>query len=348
VTYGGDLDTARALLADLEPDGGPADRTIMLARAALLYFTGDLDAAREVSDRVRPLMVESDADRQVLDLVALQGLVAHNRGEWYQQLRSELRRAREDPALASAVFDSHLCVAEYLLYGPIPYPEVIELATALRDTAARAGAMRAVAFATALIGEAALLADDLDLAERQLRDSLDLHSEIGAPGGEAHALQRLAEVSLARGDRAGASRLLDRALPLARWSNMAMHLIRRVYGTMIIAADGPDAARAVVDRARATVSQTGKCFFCEIMLTVPAAIACADVGDVEDAKSYLAAAEDSAELWQGTAWQAAILEARAHLARAEGDEAQAARLLADAAAIFEDAGQPRDAARCRA
>jgi len=164
-------------------------------------------------------MVESDADRQVLDLVALQGLVAHNRGEWYQQLRSELRRAREDPALASAVFDSHLCVAEYLLYGPIPYPEVIELATALRDTAARAGAMRAVAFATALIGEAALLADDLDLAERQLRDSLDLHSEIGAPGGEAHALQRLAEVSLARGDRAGASRLLDRALPLARWSN---------------------------------------------------------------------------------------------------------------------------------
>lgn len=127
-----------------------------------------------------------------------------------------------------------------------------------------------------------------------------------------------------------------------------MHLIRRVYGTMIIAADGPDAVRAVVDRARATVSQTGKCFFCEIMLTVPAAIACADVGDVEDAKMYLAAAEDSAELWQGTAWQAAILEARAHLARAEGDEAQAARLLADAAAIFEDAGQPRDAARCRA
>jgi hypothetical protein len=147
LAYGGDLDAARALLSGLEPDGSPADRTIMLARAALLYFTGDLDAAREVSDRVRPLIVESDADRQVLDLVALQGLVAHNRGEWYQQLRAELRRVRNDPALASAVFDSHLCVAEYLLYGPTPYPEVIELAGALRDTAGRAGAMRAVAFA---------------------------------------------------------------------------------------------------------------------------------------------------------------------------------------------------------
>jgi len=34
--------------------------------------------------------------------------------------------------------------------------------------------------------------------------------------------------------------------------------------------------------------------------------------------------------------------------RAEGDAAGAAHLLAEAAAIFQDAGQPRDAARCRA
>jgi hypothetical protein len=104
----------------------------------------------------------------------------------------------------------------------------------------------------------------------------------------------------------------------------------------------------MVDRARVTVSGTEKCFSCEIMLAVPAAIACADTGDIEQAKTYLAAAEQSAELWQGTAWQAAILEARAHLASAEGDRALADRLLADAAAIFDDAGQPLDAARCRA
>ena len=345
--YSGDLDSARALLVDLEPDGGPADPTIMLARATLSYFTGDLDAARAVADRARKLVVDSYTDWQVLDLIALQGLVAHNRGEWYQLLRAELRRTRDNPALATAVFDSHLCVAEYLLYGPTPYAEVIELATALRDTATRSGAMRAVAFANALTGEAALLAGNLDLAERELRESLDLHREIGAPGGEAHALQRLAEVALARGDRAGANRLLNRALPVVRWSNMAMHLIRRIYGTMIIAADDPLSARAVVDQARATFAQTDKCFFCEIMFAVPAAIACADVGDTAEAKAYLAEAEQSAELWQGTSWQAAILEARAHLARAEGDSAEAARLLAEAAAIFDDAGQPLDAARCR-
>ena len=346
--YGGDLETARELLVDLEPDGGPADPTIMLARAAVSYFTGDLDAAREVADRARRLVVDGDADWQVLELIALQGLLAHNRGEWYQQLGSELRRTKDDPALAAAVFDSHLCVAEYLLYGPTPYAEVIELATTLRETAARSGAMRAVAFASALMGEAALLAGDLELAERELRESVDLHREIGSPAGQAQSLQRLAELSLTRGDPAGATRLLNRALPLARWSNMALHLIQRVYGTMIAAADGPRAARAIVDRAEATIGHTDRCFFCEIMFTVPAAIACADVGDIEDARAYLAAAERTAELWQGTAWQGAILEARAHLVRAEGDAAGAAHLLAEAAAIFQDAGQPRDAARCRA
>ena len=45
-------------------------------------------------------------------------------------------------------------LAEYLLYGPVPYAEVIELAEQLRARAGRAGALRGVAFATALIGAA--------------------------------------------------------------------------------------------------------------------------------------------------------------------------------------------------
>ena len=43
------------------------------------------------------------------------------------------------PYLANAVFDGHLCVAEYLLYGPVPYSEVLALADSLRATATRAG-----------------------------------------------------------------------------------------------------------------------------------------------------------------------------------------------------------------
>jgi hypothetical protein len=45
---------------------------------------------------------------------------------------TELYRTREDPGTASAIFDGYLCSAEYLLYGPTPYAEVIELACDLR------------------------------------------------------------------------------------------------------------------------------------------------------------------------------------------------------------------------
>ena len=41
-----------------------------------------------------------------------------------------------------------------------------------------------------------------------------------------------------------------------------------------------------------------------------------------------------------------MLEARAHLARAEGRPEEFTTLLRDAAALFTQAGHPRDAARC--
>ena len=80
-------------------------------------------------------------------------------------MRVELRRGRERPDLAVGIFDSHLCVSQYLLYGATPYEEVMELTADLRATAQRSGVLRAVGFATGLRGEAALLHGDLDLAE---------------------------------------------------------------------------------------------------------------------------------------------------------------------------------------
>ena len=116
-------------------------------------------------------MLAGDKNWQVLNLVALQGLLAHRRGEWFDQMRQELRRTRDTPEIANAVFDGYLCPAEYLLYGPTPYREVIDIARGLRTTAQRSGALRAVAFAGALIGEAALLSGDLELAATRARRS---------------------------------------------------------------------------------------------------------------------------------------------------------------------------------
>jgi tetratricopeptide (TPR) repeat protein len=260
----------------------------------------------------------------------------------------ELRRTQGKQRLAAVVFDAHLCVAEYVLYGPVPYAEVIRQAEDLRRSAADAGALRGVAFATALAGEAALLMDDLDRAERDLLDALDLHRELDASAGEALCLQRLAEVHLARDDREEARRLLHKALPLARWSVISLHLMQRIYGTMIEAADTAAEARAVVDMAEATMSETDRCPFCAVMLAVPAAIACANAGDVDTARRYLVVAEQSAARWAGTAWAAAVDEARASLAAADGRPADAPGLLIRAAELFEEAGHRRAAHRCRA
>ncbi|WP_204045529.1 hypothetical protein, partial [Acrocarpospora phusangensis] len=346
-TLSGDLATGADALAGLDLNGGPNDVAILLARGNLAYFQGDLDAAWRVTERARELMAAGEENDRLLDLVSLQGLVAHSRGEWFERLGLELRYGQHSPQVATAVFDSHLCVAEYLLYGPMPYPRVIELAGVLRDTARRSGVLRAVAFASALLGEAALLSGDLALAEAELAEAADLHQDIGARSGEAHCLQRLAEVHLARGDRALARELCERALPLARWSAIARHLLQRVYGTLIAAADTPEAARDVVVRAEATLSDSEFCPFCAVMLAVPAATACADAGDLPAARRHLAIAERSAQLWDGTAWQAAVCEARAHLAVAENDQNTATRLLEQAHRIFTAIGQPLDAQRCR-
>jgi hypothetical protein len=53
-----------------------------------------------------------------------------------------------------------------------------------------------------------------------------------------------------------------------------------------------------------TVGQEDACPFCSIMLAVPAAIACGDAGDLDDARHHLAIAERSAALWKGSAWHA--------------------------------------------
>jgi hypothetical protein len=343
----GDADTAAEALVGLQPDGGPADVAILLARGLVAYFDGDLDAAQAAADTVRRTP-RTTADWRVSELLTLQGMIAHDRGTWFSRLHHELQQTREEPVIATAIFDAHLCVAEFLLYGAVPYPEVVALSRALEDTAQHAGAQRAVAFARTLTGEAALLSGDLRTAESELQAAVDLHARAGASAGEAHALQRLAQVRLHQDDRAEARRLLVRALPRARWSPIAMHLLPRIHGTMIAVADTPADAYATAEAAEAAIAPQDRCLFCEIMIAVPSAIACADMGDLEAARRHLHDAQRFPGLPHSTAWQAAVLEVRGHLAAAEGDQAARTRLFGEAAACFEAAGQPLDAARCRA
>jgi tetratricopeptide (TPR) repeat protein len=343
----GELEVAAEALAGLEPEGDAADGAILVAQGHRAWFAGDVDSAWEIANEGSELLRSPDDPMAFVNLLTLQGLVAHSRGELFERFRHELRRTRGRQRLATELFDAHLCVAEFLLYGPVPYQEVIDDAEELLAQADRAGALRGVAFARALIGEAAMLMGDLERAERELSEAVELHHDTDATAGEAHCLQRLAEVRLAQGDDAEARRLLQRALPLARWSVVSQHLMQRVYGTMITAAPTPEHARAIVDQAQAGLGDRDACSFCVVMFAVPAAIACARVGDVEAAREFVAVATMSTERWSGTAWTAALAEARAHLALAEGEPGQARLWMDEAVSGFELAGQPYDANRCR-
>lgn len=86
------------------------------------------------------------------------------------------------------------------------------------------------------------------------------------------------------------------------------------------------------------------CPFCSIMFHLPAARALADGGDVEAARVHLGAAERSGRAWRSREWDAALLEARAHLAAAEGDVEEAGVMRRRAATLY--GSHPVDAARC--
>jgi DNA-binding winged helix-turn-helix (wHTH) protein/tetratricopeptide (TPR) repeat protein len=343
----GDLPGAEEAIAGVSPDGGPFDGAVYLAQGMVAFFRGRLDDAEAAADAARELALAPGAPSRLLDVITLQGMIAHNRGEWFDRLRRELRASRDSPELASTVFDCHLCVAEYLLYGPLPYEEVVGLARDLQASAAASGARRAEAFALCVAGEALLLAGRLEEARVDLEGSIELHRQLRADTGLAHSLQRLAEVELAEGNRAEAERLAREALPLARWSPLARHLVQRTYGTLVAAAPDLPSAVAVVQEAEAAVDESSRCEYCDVMLAVPSAATYAAAGRLEEARAHLDRARHSAALWQGTAWRGAVAEAEAVLAQAEGRSDEAEALLEQAARLFDQAGQPLDAARCR-
>ena len=146
-----------------------------------------------------------------------------------------------------------------------------------------------------------------------------------------------------------AHRLLREALEVARReSSVGFHLFDRIYGTALAAAADSDEAIAVLDEAELSIhGPVDTCPGCRITFAVPATIAAARAGDLERASGYLAAAEVLARVvMKLPAWNAAVEEARAHVALAGGDRVAATKLFRTAADGFRNSSQPLDAQRC--
>ena len=80
--FAGDLETAAAALDGLTLDGSPDDAELLLAQGNLALFRGDLEAADAAASQARlRVAIGVPEESQWFDLVGLQGLVSHTRGE---------------------------------------------------------------------------------------------------------------------------------------------------------------------------------------------------------------------------------------------------------------------------
>ncbi len=350
----GDFRGALQTVDGLEPvslDGRLA-RALTLSGVAAIGLADPRDAMRHAAES-RRFALELGDPTAVVAASWAQALAAHACGTLRDSLRFDVRDTSSLPNLAIAVFDGQLCVTQRLLYGAAPYPDVIQFADSLAAEADRLGATRGRAFAVTLRGEAHLLGGQLADAEHDLVEAGQLHRSIAASTGEAHTLQRRAELAVQEGRRADADRLLDEALQVADASNAGFHLFDRIYGTAIAAADSDDcadAAMALLDESEMAIrGPVESCPGCRITLAVPAAIASAHAGALDRAASYADLAATLARVvMQLPAWDAALDEVNGHLAAASGDSERGARCFRGAAQGFHNAGQPLDEARCAA
>ena len=343
----GDPPGALRTLDGLVPatDRGRLAQALTLSGLAAIG-AGDATLAAPKAAESRRLALRLRDTGALVEASWAQALAAHARGELPTSLLADLQDTRALPELAIRIFDGQLCVTQRLLYGAMPYPDVIAIADRLAQEAERIGAARGHAFAVTLRGEARLLSGQLDEAEADLAVAARLNRAIGGATGEALALQRWAEVQLHRNRPVEAQVLLDDALAVARESDVGFHVLDRIYGARIAAAD----SLAAVEEAEAAVcGPVETCPTCRITLVVPAAIAAARAGDIDRAAGHTRTAEMLATvIMRLPGWNAAVQEVKGHLAVAMEDASAATSFLRTAADGFRDCGQPLDEARCRA
>ena len=225
-------------LRDLEPTGDAADSTIMLAKANHAFFSGDIETATALADRAASWSSKTartgscSTSSRSKDCSRTTGASGSN------SCGSSCGAPSTRPISPTRVFDGHLCVAEYLLYGPVPYAEVLDLAASLRATATRGGrAPRGRVRGRA--GRRSGAAGGRPRARRA-------RAARGGRPASGHQRDRrrgpFAPTAGRAPARAGRSRRGRRAAPARACRSRggprcALHLLQRIYGTMILAAD---------------------------------------------------------------------------------------------------------------
>jgi tetratricopeptide (TPR) repeat protein len=293
----------------------PAERARALLAWGLIHWKrNDFEEAERTALEARALAVDAGLGAQVGEASSLLASIGVARGQWREFLRDELlATVRRTPDVAPFVFDSNICFTEFCLYLPGGTTEMARFATELEDAATSAGSTRAAGHAALIRGETELMAGQVETAEATLRRATDLLRGTKTRSGESLSLERLAEVSTARGQRWKARRQLQSALRLAEGDALGSHLLVKIHGAMVEAAADPAEAAAVAADGERALAGSDVCQQCSMSFRMAAARAFADVGDLPSARRHLDEAARISEMWQGGPWPTAVREARAHV-----------------------------------
>ena len=324
---------------------------VRLLRAMQAWSLGRFDDGRRAAEESLAHARGRDDDLDLLNAYAMLALIFHSSGAWKEGLQLEIERfgasADADPRLA-LLFDAHLCLGEYHLFGDSPYDAVEAYADRVIEHATRAGARRAEALAWLLRGESLLVRGRWDEARPCLDRSLALQRAVGSAAGQVSTLQRLAELNAYQGDLAAAEARLAEALSLSVGPSMAHHVWARIYATCAFVAldrDEPLEAARAIDAAEGVAERVGACAVCGALLDPVAVEAFVALGDAARAERHAQAAERTAAYWESGAWRAMAGMARAGVEGSRGELAAAVRRYVAASAEFERVGQRFDAAR---
>ena len=330
------------------PQPTEAERAHALLSWALVHMNrNDIREAERAAEEARTIALDAGLGRELGEAATILAKVAMAQGRWRERFAEELAESmRMRAKLEPIVYDAHLCLAEYFLNSPEGHDAAAEFARQMMKIAEDAGSATGAALAQLMLGEAELLAGDLDEAEGHLKLAAEANDREGCVSGSALARQRLAEAAVSRGRNYEANRLLGRARILAFRSDLLTHLLVRVFGTMIQAAPDPKKAVSVLRAAEKELSQMHSCEPCSMGFLTSASAASARAGELDRARSFIAEAERIAGMWQGGIWTGAVWEARGILRQAEGEGEQARAMFREAAQAFSHVGNQLDAARC--
>ena len=353
----GDMDAAdrhlRAALDLVETDDQLSKEyaCLMYTLALWHWHRNQFQEAFEVAQRSLNAAEQIGDQTNTARAFEMLALAAHSLGEWQQGLDFEAQRsALAGPGLdVTGMFDMHLCLWEYHLYGDKPYAEVKQTVDTTLQQARRMGALRAIALCQCFSGALEYQAGHWQQAEAALRESIQLYRQIGAAVGEALACQRLGRLQTAQGQLDEGMSTLETGVVAAERADLRAHCLTRLYATMtrnrLIAGDLAAADRTLTFGLE-TSERHGHCSTCDSLL-LPAAISVRIAqGDLDAAGAFYRQLEQASSRYGSGLWVAMARQARGEYLAACGDLDDALTSYANALTGFQAAGYDYEVARC--